>query len=221
VKLLDFGLARLQRRADASGETATTTGFGQGILAGTLPYMAPEQLEGREADARTDIWALGCVLFEMLAGRRAFAGDSQARLIAAIEKDDAPSLAPAAASPVVERLVRQCLEKRPEDRFQSARDVALALEALSGPRSGEAVAPRRPRRRWLMWAGLLAVATAGVLVALWVARTRGTAAIGPATPVTSDAAVEWDVALSPDGRHRSRSPVSLPGRPACPICTSS
>ena len=86
VKLLDFGLARLQRKTGSPEETATaTTELGEGHR-GDAAIMAPEQLEGREADARADLWALGCVLFEMLAGRRAFDGDSQASLIAAIRR---------------------------------------------------------------------------------------------------------------------------------------
>ena len=151
VKLLDFGLARLQRKAGSPGETTTaTTERGDRGLAGTLPYMAPEQLEGREADARTDIWALGCVLFEMLAGRRAFEGDSQAGLIAAIEKDDTPSVAVhrPAASPALDRLVRQCLMKDPTERWQSAQDLALRLREIADSGAGtEGARPTREARR--------------------------------------------------------------------------
>ena len=127
AKLLDFGLARWTA---AVGRTATSV-TEAGLVAGTLPYMSPEQLEGREADARTDIWALACVVFEMLSGRRAFDGDNQARLIAAIEKDEAPRLPEPAASAALDQLVRQCLTKDPARRWQSAADVALRLREIA------------------------------------------------------------------------------------------
>jgi serine/threonine-protein kinase len=147
VKLLDFGLARLHRAPGPSGETVTATGFGEGVLAGTLPYMAPEQLEGREADARTDIWAVGCVLFEMLAGRRAFEGDSQARLIAAIEKDETPSIAKhrPGLPTALDRLVRECLRKDPAERWQSAQDLALRLRECV--EAGAETETREPKRK--------------------------------------------------------------------------
>ena len=215
VKLLDFGLARLQRKTDASGETATTTGLGQGVLAGTLPYMAPEQLEGREADARTDIWALGCVLFEMLTGRRAFEGDSQARLIAAIEKDDAPPLPPAAASPAVERVVRQCLQKDPEERWQSARDLTLRLREIAEASSqAEGARPTRRAWRFLVAAAVVVIALLGGLLVdrLWL-RPAAAPAAGPVVRSSIDlpagtalrrqawlvGSIRTELALSPDG----------------------
>jgi serine/threonine protein kinase len=152
--LFDFGLARLQRKADASGETASTTGLGDGVLAGTLPYMAPEQVRGQGADARSDIFALGAVLYEMLSGRRAFAGETTADLMTAILMKDPDDLSrPGLQVPAsLERIVRRCLEKDPEQRFQSARDVAFAVETESAPsrsRMEPAPAPARPRRCWL------------------------------------------------------------------------
>ena len=179
VKLLDFGLARLQRKADASGETAAaTTELGERGVAGTLPYMAPEQLEGREADARVDIWALGCVLFEMLTGKRAFDGDSQAKLIAAIEKDDVPSLPPRLASADLVRVLGRCLRRDPEERWQSARDLAARLREVGEPRADEAPASAADARtgrheapRWVVRAvvaGALVALLAGVLAGrLW------------------------------------------------------
>jgi hypothetical protein len=170
VKLLDFGLARLQRRPDSAGETAATTGFGEGVIAGTLPYMAPEQVRGQAVDARTDIFALGAVLYEMLSGRRAFAGETTADLMTAILTKDPDDLSRPGLSvpPNLERIVRRCLEKDPEQRFQSARDVAFALEAESGAsRSRMEVAPAsaRPRWRWLAATAIglpLLLAAAGI-----------------------------------------------------------
>ena len=122
-----------------------------GSIAGTIPYMAPEQIEGREVDSRTDIFAFGVVLFEMLSGRRPFAGDSRASLMAAIVAAEPPALSslqpqvPAA----LERLIRRCLAKDPEDRWQTARDMAAELQwiAEEAPHNIPAAATtRRPRR---------------------------------------------------------------------------
>ncbi len=176
VKLLDFGLARVQSTPRTSGETATTE-LAERRVAGTLPYMAPEQLEGRQVDARTDIWGLGCVLFEMLTGKRAFEGDNQASLIAAIEKDETPSVArhrPSVSVPL-DRLVRQCLRKDPADRWQSAQDLALRLREIAeeedrAAETGEAARTMgrgRTRERWgraaVLGVALLAVAVAFLL----------------------------------------------------------
>ena len=221
VKLLDFGLARLQHRPGPSGETApVTTGLGAGTVAGTLPYMAPEQLEGRQVDARTDIWALGCLLFEMVAGRRAFEANSQAGLIAAIERDDAPQLTRQrpAASAALDRLVRRCLQKDPADRWQSAADVALRLREIA---EEEPDAGGRPGRRQGHWS-LLAIAGGAVLFALlaglaasrlWprpsaaapVVRSQielppEAALVHFMGPVAGPSASRTELALSPDGR---------------------
>ncbi len=133
AKLLDFGLAKLKpagvgTASDARGvdRDQTTT---PGVVLGTLPYMAPEQLAGKETDARTDLFAFGCVLYEMLAGRRPFVGDSDAAIIAAITLSQPPqvsSLQPG-TPPAVDRLLERCLEKDAHDRPESARDVAEAL----------------------------------------------------------------------------------------------
>ena len=101
---------------------------------GTLGYMSPEQVKGRPADARSDIFSFGAILFEMLSGKRAFHADSAGETMAAILKEDPPDLSVTNEniSPGLERIVRHCLEKNPERRFQSASDIAFALEALSG-----------------------------------------------------------------------------------------
>ena len=146
VKLLDFGLAKLKERDEEAPIDATRSErlTEVGSIAGTVPYMAPEQIEGRDVDGRTDIFAFGVVLFEMLCGRRPFAGDSRASLMAAIVAAEPPALS--SLQPRVpaslERLIRRCLAKDPEDRWQTARDMAAELrwiaEAGSGDNAGAA-----------------------------------------------------------------------------------
>jgi eukaryotic-like serine/threonine-protein kinase len=137
AKLLDFGLAKARAAASDADMTATLTATSQpltqpGMVVGTVPYMAPEQLDGREADARSDIFSFGAVLYEMLSGRRAFQGEGQASVIASILTAEPPTLAapPLNVPPVVERLVRQCLAKDPDRRLQSATDIARYLEGV-------------------------------------------------------------------------------------------
>ena len=135
VKILDFGLAKRQEpsspgSAAERGENRTATEAG--LVLGTAGYMSPEQARGRPADARSDLFALGAILYEMLSGRRAFEGESPADTISAILNRDPPEIAAASAEPVppgLERVIRHCLEKDPDERFQTARDVAFALEA--------------------------------------------------------------------------------------------
>src|SRR5271165_1955093 len=168
VKLLDFGLAK-----DQSGTTNTTSLDGlavtmrtaPGVVLGTAPYMAPEQVRGEPMDYRADIFSFGAVLYEMLAGRRAFSGDSTVETMNAILKSDPPEIDPAEAriSPGLDRILRHCLEKNPADRFQSARDLTFALGALSGSGSTSAltaIATEHRRKRWL-WA----IAAAALIVA--------------------------------------------------------
>src|SRR4029077_12730591 len=124
AKLLDFGLARMDKLMPEDGSTVTAALTSPGTILGTFQYMAPEQLEGRDADARTDIFAFGMVLYEMIAGRRAFAGGTQASLIASImTAQPAPlsTLQPLAPS-ALDQIVLTCLAKDPNDRWQSAHD---------------------------------------------------------------------------------------------------
>ncbi|HEY6148764.1 MAG TPA: serine/threonine-protein kinase, partial [Thermoanaerobaculia bacterium] len=158
LKILDFGLAKLihpEERLPATNLPTETAGTEPGVVLGTLGYMSPEQVRGRLADARSDIFSFGAILYEMLAGQRAFKGDSAADTMSAILKEDPPdiSLTNQNVPPGIERIVRHCLEKNPEQRFQSARDLAFDLEALSGvsgPRAGvqtaEVARVRRLRR---------------------------------------------------------------------------
>ncbi|HEX4438802.1 MAG TPA: serine/threonine-protein kinase, partial [Thermoanaerobaculia bacterium] len=141
VKLLDFGLAKAMAAAPQSGATSLPTVMGsrdanltqEGTILGTFQYMAPEQLEGREADGRTDIFALGCVLYEMATGRKAFSGASQASLISSIMKEEpAPIGAVLPTSPpALDRVIRKALAKDPEDRWQSAGDLGSELKWIS------------------------------------------------------------------------------------------
>ncbi len=159
VKILDFGLAKLTQTEGASSSGTNlpteTKGTEPGVVLGTLGYMSPEQVRGKPADARSDIFSFGAILYEMLSGKRAFQGDSAADTMSAILREDPPDLSVTNQniSPGLERIVRHCLEKNPERRFQSARDVAFNLGELSGA-SGTTiagVAHRRRRRRFRGW----------------------------------------------------------------------
>src|SRR5215472_3544787 len=126
VKLLDFGLAKAERAKGTSAleETVTQTITQEGAILGTLQYMAPEQLQGKAVDARSDLFSFGCVLYEMLTGKRAFEGTSAPSIIAAVlEREPAPL----EVSPPLARVVKSCLAKDPEERIQTARDVKTAL----------------------------------------------------------------------------------------------
>lgn len=174
VKILDFGLAKLtmpeQAATGLSTEATLDSVTGRGVLLGTLGYMSPEQCRGAAVDARSDLFSFGAVLYEMLSGRRAFRGDTIADTISSILKEEPPDFSAGRdVPPLLQRIVHHCLEKDPADRFQSARDIAFALEALpsiSSPAasatSSAAPAVTTPRKSWLVPA-LLAVI--GVLVA--------------------------------------------------------
>ena len=160
VKLLDFGLAKTQPVSAPGevGQTLTTPLTGEGAIVGTPQYMAPEQVEGKPVDARTDIFAFGSVLYEMVTGRRAFLGKTPASMIAAILAAEPPpltSLQPL-APPALERVVKTCLAKDPEERWQSARDLKLALLSVS-----EVGLPSSAKRNWIGWllAGVFFLAT--------------------------------------------------------------
>src|SRR6266511_615274 len=170
VKLLDFGLAKAVAPAAArSGVSPTTfpthTGrdlTAEGTILGTFQYMAPEQLEGRESDGRTDIFAFGAVLYEMATGKKAFSGKSQASLISSIMGSEPAAVSTVAptAPPTFDRVVRTCLAKDPDDRWQTAHDVALQLQGIQQDRS--ATLPRVAAPRPRVPAGTLGLALAVV-----------------------------------------------------------
>ena len=166
VKLLDFGLAKLQAAGPPAVSVTTLTQplTGDGAMVGTPQYMAPEQVEGKPVDARTDIFAFGCVLYEMLTGRRAFEGKSAASVIAAILAGEPPrihELQPA-TSTALERVVKTCLAKDSDDRWQSARDLQHALRGVQES-TGVPAAVRPHARAWRIATGLLLVAAAALV----------------------------------------------------------
>jgi serine/threonine protein kinase len=138
VKILDFGIAKLTAPADGTQpQTEVPTrkvSTDPGTVMGTMGYMSPEQLKGQPVDHRSDIFSFGAILYEMLSGKRAFRGDSMAETMSAILREDPPDLSETnkTVSPALERVVRHCLEKNPAERFHSARDLAFAIESLSG-----------------------------------------------------------------------------------------
>jgi len=139
VKILDFGLAKLTRpEGTVPSDTATLASQTEpGVVMGTVGYMSPEQVKGQNADHRSDLFSFGAILYEMLSGKRAFHGDTSVETMSAILKQDPPELTETnrAVSPALERIVRHCVEKNPEERFQSARDLAFDLQSLSGSSS--------------------------------------------------------------------------------------
>jgi eukaryotic-like serine/threonine-protein kinase len=212
VKLLDFGLARLDAIAPAGDETSSPTQLRRtdaGTVMGTVGYMSPEQARGALADHRSDIFSLGVVLYEMLSGRRAFQRDTAAETMTAILREEPPELgAPGAGvSPALDQIVRHCLEKRPEERFQSARDLAFDLQAFSGSVSGARGVPARATgsgRRVL--AVLSALAAGAVLFAAGRLSSRAAAPAASAAraasyvALTDEPGVEGRPSLAPDGK---------------------
>ena len=219
VKLVDFGLAKLAAPTSGgivsslsvlptqAGENLTA----EGTILGTFQYMAPEQLEGQEADARTDIFALGLLLYEMATGRKAFTGKSQASLIAAIihTQPEAISSVQPMTPPALDRVVKTCLAKDPDDRFQTAHDAKLQLQwiAEGGSAAGVAapVAARRKTREKLAWAlfaiaALVAAGLAALLVARWPEPQRVVSSTLLPPEKSSFAFDVGPMALSPDGR---------------------
>src|SRR5437667_3752093 len=149
VKILDFGLAKLRPLPNESVSSEIDTRkqiTDPGTVMGTVGYMSPEQVRGHEADHRSDIFSFGSILYEMLSGQRAFRRDTMAETMTAILKEEPPELSEANAkiSLPLEKIVRRCLEKKPERRFHSASDLAFALEALSTPSGSQATAAVLP-----------------------------------------------------------------------------
>jgi eukaryotic-like serine/threonine-protein kinase len=217
VKILDFGLARVtQTEASVGSETSFPTmspGTEPGMLLGTVGYMSPEQVRGRPADARSDIFSFGAILFEMLSGRRAFHGESAADVMSAILKEDPPGLALTQPSiPAgLDRVIHHCLEKNPLDRFRSAHDLAFALEAAAaGSSTATAVArsaaapPRRPGWRTIAAVSGLLLTAAVVFVAGRLSRSAvSPAALRPFSfqQLTDTRGIKSGPTLSPDAKH--------------------
>lgn len=213
AKLLDFGLAKLNMDEDMASPafsiTRSTPLTTEGSIIGTMQYMSPEQLEGKEADARSDIFAFGALLYEMATGKRAFEGTSQASLIAAVlEKEPAPiSSVNHLSPPAFDRLVRKCLAKDPHSRWQSARDLADELRWIqqSGSQAGipAKISKRRRYRMRTAWVVASAAALIAVFFAgLWFTRPTPEAKVRRYTidPGNGSLSVEWP-SISPDGKN--------------------
>jgi eukaryotic-like serine/threonine-protein kinase len=223
VKVLDFGLAKLieQRPAavDTEASTITKVNTSPGTVMGTVGYMSPEQVRGQEADHRADIFSFGVILYEMLSNRRAFSGDSAVEVMNAILKEEPPKIdeTNTKISPQLEKIVRRCLAKHPERRFQSASDLGFALESLSSTSSSRletqaamSAAPgnvdtlsggKRERLAWILAAALLLV----ILGFAWAYFVRQSETNDPRSmkysllpPVKASFG---QIAVSPDGRH--------------------
>ena len=225
AKLLDFGLAKLRDTqfstsdAGVSALTITTENrglTGAGTILGTFQYMAPEQLEGKEADARTDIFAFGAVVYEMATGRNAFEGKSQASLIGAIMTSDPPPISTLqpVTPPALDHIVQRCLAKDPDDRFDTAHDVMLDLQWISerGSKAGmpaPVVAHRKNRER-IVWAIAVLLVAIVAAISVWYLKpqppeeSRRVAHFNITPPQTAPLMITGpipDVAISPDGTH--------------------
>src|ERR1700735_3971025 len=134
MKILDFGLSKLVRPESTADAATLASQTEPGVMLGTVGYMSPEQVKGQNADQRSDLFSFGAILYEILSGNRAFHGETSVETMSAILREDPPDLTATnqIVPPLLERIVRHCLEKNPEERFQSARDVAFALGNLSG-----------------------------------------------------------------------------------------
>jgi serine/threonine protein kinase len=236
VKILDFGLAKLRGAAVSAG--ADTQGItmmpvtNPGMVLGTVGYMSPEQVRGQAADHRSDIFSFGVVLYEMLNGRKPFAGDSAVELMNSILKDDVPELegSESKASPALDKIMRRCLEKKGEHRFHSAHDLGFALEAVSAPTSSSgnltaatkalmdteaSTSGGRERTAWII-AGMLALLSLGLG---WMylnrpsaeARSVRLAFVSPQSLTINDTQAD-NVVISPDGQKIAFSAVSPDGK---------
>ena len=232
VKILDFGIAKLTQPEGNQSQTEIPTrrvNTDPGVVIGTVGYMSPEQVRGKGVDHRSDIFSFGAILYEMLSGRRAFQGESAADTMSAILKEDAPDLSDTNQniSPALERLVNHCLEKNPEARFHSARDLAFAIEAISGSSgaSSQTIAamtslPVRARiRKQLPWivATLLALALIAALPFVYmylrntpVSRPNVVRAMIPA-PENAHLLFFNQMAVSPDGQRLAFVAISANG----------
>ena len=207
VKILDFGLAKLTRAestaAAAPDGLTVGTQTTPGMIVGTAGYMSPEQVRGQEVDARTDIFSLGAILYEMLSGERAFKGETSIETMNAILKEDPPELdtAKLQVSPGLERIVRRCLEKESGQRFHSARDVKFAIEALSTSSSATQVRLAQRRGPW-HWVGIGLAVLAFVAVFAGIGARLGTKEEAPARPMHFAIPMRGEVsylAISHDG----------------------
>ena len=213
AKLLDFGLAMTSTPL-ASGMTVTVTAATipvtqEGTIVGTFHYMSPEQVEGKKVDSRSDIFSLGAVVYEMLTGKRAFAGKSQLSVASAILEKEPEALTASNPNtpPALDRAIRTCLAKDPEERWQSARDLASELRWMqqAGSQTGAAavIGPRRGgRERWLWPAAALLALAAGLAAGKFLHPNSVTQELRVSVNLPAGISLETEsaLALSPDGR---------------------
>ena len=214
VKLLDFGLAKasaLMSGTQSDSVQATVIGTEPGTILGTVGYMAPEQVRGDVADARSDIFSLGSVFFEMLDGRPTFRRDTSAETMTAILREEPPAPASSAQQlpRSLERVVRHCLEKRAEDRFQTARDLAFAIDNASIASGSDITPPAVPpatgstERRGVPWAATAGLVLVAAVAAFGVGRTQSPEVAAPEPSrlrQVTFSGVDFQPAASPDGR---------------------
>ena len=231
VKILDFGLAKLKPQTvsgDAGSEAATLKPLTDpGVVMGTVGYMSPEQVRGQETDHRSDVFSFGIILHEMLSGQRTFTGDSAVELMNAILKEEPADLSETNAkiSPALDKIVRRCLEKKPEQRFQTATDLGFALSTLSSLAGGPSVShpdsqldtgtalpaatESLPGRAWLFrnaWLALLVMVIAALAFGLYRFASRketGSAPSFESMKITklTDTGKAGSAAISPDGKY--------------------
>jgi serine/threonine protein kinase/Tol biopolymer transport system component len=208
VKVLDFGLAKAfghERGTESStnlanSPTITAAGTLQGIILGTAAYMSPEQARGLAVDARTDVWAFGCVMYEMLTGRVVYAGPTVSDTIAKIlEREPDWHALPASTPASLRRLLARCLEKDPKRRLHSIADTHFEIDEASTELAGQSPQATHPRARWPIVAAIAAVVLAGVSWVLWTTRTSE---LPPprVLALTSYTGIESAPTFSPDGR---------------------
>ncbi|MFI5177676.1 MAG: protein kinase, partial [Vicinamibacterales bacterium] len=200
VKILDFGLARAVGTGSGATETVPVV-TDPGTVMGTVGYMAPEQVRGQAVDQRADLFAFGAVLYEMLSGQRAFKRGTPAETMTAIlnEEPPDPGTTRSGVSPALDSIVRHCLEKNPVERFQSARDIAFALESLSGSGASKAIDAVAPRRGWwrpVMAIGAVVLAAAG---GLWIGRRTAPQSDVRYDVKTWDRETIYNARFAPDG----------------------
>jgi len=203
IKILDFGLAKLTQPEGDNAETITHQ-TEAGVVLGTVGYMSPEQVRGKPADHRSDLFSFGAILYEMLSGRRAFHGETSADTMSAILRGESPGLAETnrGIAPGLEKIVQHCLEKNPEERFQSAHDIAFDLQLVAGQTSSstrETAISDPALRKWRLWAAVGA-ATIGIFLAGYFTAARSPAPSPRFRQLTFQRGSIQSAAFAPDGQ---------------------
>lgn len=203
VKILDFGIAKLvQPDAEDRSVTTMTTQTRTGFVLGTVAYMSPEQLRGKTVDVRSDIFSFGAIFLEMLTGKRAFSGETNADTMTAVLKDEPKEVAEDSTGlhPAFAGIVRHCLEKEPANRFQSARDLAFALKEAELYSGARGVQFQRAKSRALKWAPWLLGATLFALAGIFIGRALEPSAEVQYQRLTFGRGTVYSARFTPDGR---------------------